>query len=85
MARRFARYTPTNIPADDNLNKIVYDNLVQIANVLTVVRDGHLDVVNVEPDKPAQGDIRYADGTDWNPGSGEGIYYYDSSGAWVKL
>jgi len=37
-------------------------------------------------DKPRAGDIRYADGSDWNPGgTGEGIYFYNSSAAWVKL
>lgn len=27
----------------------------------------------------------YADGVNWDPGSGEGIYYYNAAGAWVKL
>jgi len=37
-------------------------------------------------DKPRAGDIRYADGSDWNPGgTGEGIYFFNSSDAWVKL
>ena len=32
------------------------------------------------------GDIRYADGSNWNPGStGEGVYIYLSTGAWSKL
>ena len=35
--------------------------------------------------KPRNGDIRYADGTNWNPGgTGEGIYAY-VNGAWAKL
>ena len=35
--------------------------------------------------KPRQGDIRYADGVNWNPGgTGEGIYAYLSTG-WSKL
>ena len=34
--------------------------------------------------KPRNGDIRYADGTNWNPGSGEGIYAYTND-AWAKL
>ena len=36
------------------------------------------------PDKPRDGDIRYADGTNWNPFSGEGFYGY-YAGSWVKL
>ena len=33
------------------------------------------------------GDIRYADGSNWNPGStGEGIYFFnETTSAWVKL
>ncbi len=36
------------------------------------------------PAKPENGVIVYADGTNWNPGSGEGFYGYQA-GAWVKL
>jgi hypothetical protein len=44
-----------------------------------------LEQTNVAPDKPRNGDIRYADGTNWNPGgTGEGIYAY-TNGAWAKL
>jgi len=47
---------------------------------------GHLDVQNVAPDKPRQGDLRYADGSNWNPSAGgEGIYFFNAAGAWVKL
>jgi len=63
----------------------VYRELQRISQEMNFIRDGHLDVANVEPDKPRQGDVRYADGTNWNPGSGEGIYFFDSNEAWVKL
>ena len=46
---------------------------------------GHLDVQNIAPTRPRQGDIRYGDGTNWNPGAGEGVYFFNASGAWVKL
>lgn len=36
---------------------------------------------NVEPDKPRQGELYYADGTNWDAGSGEGLYLY-SAGQW---
>lgn len=36
------------------------------------------------PEKPREGDIRFADGTDWNPGAGKGIYAFYSA-AWNKL
>lgn len=37
-----------------------------------------------EPVKPQEGMIVFADGTNWNPGSGKGIYYYNGT-TWVKL
>jgi hypothetical protein len=31
------------------------------------------------------GKLAWADGTKWNPGSGEGLYVYTSAGVWEKL
>ena len=59
--------------------------LDRISAIISNLADGHFDVSNVAPDKPRTGDIRYADGTNWNPGSGEGVYIYLSTGAWSKL
>ncbi len=39
---------------------------------------------NVEPTKPRTGMIVLADGTNWDPGSGQGVYAY-YNGAWRKL
>lgn len=41
-------------------------------------------VTHVAPAKPLQNMIRIADGTDWNPGSGAGIYIYVGS-SWIPL
>lgn len=45
------------------------------------------DYGKVEP--PAQyrihGFLTYANGTDWNPGSGEGYYYYNLVNTWIKI
>ena len=39
-----------------------------------------MEVSHAAPNKVEDGMITYADGTDWNPGSGEGIYcYYNST------
>lgn len=35
------------------------------------------------PPKPLQGLLAYADGTNWNPGAGKGLYRYDSG--WVRI
>lgn len=42
------------------------------------------DVLHVAPTKVKVGMVVYADGTDWNPGSGEGLYVY-KSGGWAAL
>lgn len=33
---------------------------------------------NVAPDKPENGRLYFADGSDWDPGSGRGCYMYDA-------
>lgn len=43
-----------------------------------------LTPANVAPTRTFEGDVRHADGTNWNPGSGAGLYEY-ISGAWSKL
>jgi hypothetical protein len=43
-----------------------------------------LDVLSAEPEHLFDGMVRFADGTNWNPGAGRGVYCY-SAGAWVKL
>ncbi len=53
--------------------------LQRISQEMEFIRTGHLDVTYVAPSKPRQGDVRYADGSEWDPGSGEGIYRYDGS------
>lgn len=39
---------------------------------------------HVVPAKPREGMLRWADGTDWNPGAGAGLYHY-LGGVWNKL
>ena len=44
----------------------------------------NLAELNMAPTKPRTGMIALADGTNWNPGSGAGVYAY-YGGAWNKL
>jgi hypothetical protein len=39
-----------------------------------------MDVLAHEPGKLSEGMVRYADGTEWNPGAGKGLYVYDGQG-----
>lgn len=79
-------YSPAPPPVlTDDLVRYVYDELQRISNDLNTLDFIRLEVQNAAPAKPQQGMVMYADGTNWNPGSGEGIYFYNSAGSWVKL
>lgn len=68
-------YDPTEIPA------FLARELAKIQ--VALFEDG-LAEYNTEPDKPFNGLTVLADGTNWNPGSGQGVYtYYNST--WNKL
>jgi len=43
-----------------------------------------LQILNVAPERPRDGMVVAADGTNWNPGSGAG-FYGRIGGAWVKF
>jgi hypothetical protein len=87
MSSEFLRFDPALCPTDvEEIPRFIDSMLLEIQAVLEVVRNGHLDVTTEEPEKPKQGDIRYADGSGFNPGStGEGIYFFNAAGSWVKL
>ncbi len=81
------RYTPAPVPDNtEDIPAYLRQEFERMSGIINNIADGHFDVSNVEPDKPRTGDIRYADGSNWNPGStGEGVYIYLSTGAWSKL
>jgi len=80
------RYSPAPVPSNvDDLPSYLEVEFRRMSAVIGNLADGHYDVLHVAPSKPRTGDVRYADGSDWNPGSGEGVYTYLSSGAWSKL
>jgi hypothetical protein len=77
-------YSPQIVPSNPaDLPNFLRDELVRLQTAINLLAMGHVDVTHVAPLKPRDGDFRFADGTDWNPGSGRGIYYYDSG--WIKL
>ena len=66
------------------LAKYITDMLRRIAHITQEYNFLYLPPVHVEPDRLKEGLIVHADGTDWDPGSGQGLYmYYNSS--WNKL
>lgn len=81
-------YVPRTLPPfsgdTGELGIWIAEELRTISRSLTTVETIQLVVLHVEPTRPRDGMVAYADGTDWNPGAGEGPYAY-LNGAWTKL
>lgn len=80
-------YVPTlynGEPTFEGLRAWLEQELLQLSRSLQETTALDLRPVHAAPLRPREGMIVYADGTDWNPGSGAGVYNY-SSGSWVKL
>lgn len=80
-------YTPTDPPllADEQANELgkwIRDELTRISKAFDAPSVSQYEVLHAEPAKPREGMIIVADGTDWDPGEGEGQYMY-IGGAWV--
>lgn len=58
--------------------------LRELYTVLQEIQQSFHVISHAPPPKLFDGLIRYADGSDWDPGSGKGLYQYQGS-AWVKL
>lgn len=73
--------------ADEDFRKLVRwaeNEFQRLARSLTETGLVPMQELHVEPEKPREGMLARADGTDWNPGGGKGTYEY-VDGAWVKL
>lgn len=82
-----SRYLPTepsSIEDVDQLLAYVKDELSAISLKLAETTEIELRLRNVAPTKPRECMIVGADGTNWNPGGGKGIYAY-LGGVWTKL
>lgn len=74
------RYSPGIVPNDPaQLRTFLAQEFINIKLALEAAHDGFLEKQYAQPPKRFDGDIRYADGTSWNPGSGAGIYYYNGT------
>ena len=79
-------YAPGTPPSDPaQFARFWQDEARKVQAVLRNIRDGRRQVLHAAPAKPQPGMIVYADGTDWNPGSGEGTYQYSIAGSWVLV
>ena len=85
VEKSVTRYAPGPLPEQvDDLGGYVVSELKRLGSILLNQSIFRLEPVHIEPARPRKGDVRYADGTDWNPGAGEGIYWYNGT-AWAKL
>ena len=81
------RYEPSPIPRADSVADLalyIYSELNRLGSILFNQSVFRLEETNAAPTKPRNGDIRYADGSNWNPGGGAGIYFFDGTN-WTKL
>lgn len=76
-------YRPRNVPPDPkDLPQFLDQELRNISQAQSApVLVLSLATSHKEPAKLADGYVVLADGTDWNPGSGAGVYCY-RAGAW---
>lgn len=58
--------------------------LEKLQETVTALKFHQLEPLHAEPERYRDGMVVYADGTDWDPGSGEGIYARYAS-AWHFL
>lgn len=83
---RFAPEDPPVVnPELQPIVEYVFRELLRVAAITNMVADGQLEEVAAAPARPINGMIRLADGTLWNPGSGRGMYWFDSSSATWKF
>lgn len=83
---RKTRYVPGRVPSSANeLPRYLAQEQERLTDALeSPFTHISLSVLHSEPLRKFDGMVVLADGTDWNPGSGEGIYAY-YGGSWKKL
>lgn len=58
--------------------------LMRVASAFEFALSRNIEFHNVEPERPREGRVVGADGTNWDPGDGQGVYAY-YGGQWNKL
>ena len=73
----FVPKTPS-VHSFEELNEYLLDLERRIENAFITGEFENMNIseVNVAPAKPRDGDLVNADGTNFNPGSGKGLYFY---------
>ena len=78
-------YAPGQVPSNQkDWARWMQSEFSGVSVAINLLAAGHLDVTHVAPTRPRDGDLRYADGTNWAAGAGSGLYMYFTS-AWTKF
>lgn len=82
------RYEIGPMPSGELTNRQILEvlsrELLSLAESLAFSEDLILPYLHVEPEKVVAGMVVLADGADWNPGSGAGMYRRnEANSAWV--
>lgn len=78
-------YIPENPPSPEKLPDYVYQEFLRISAILVQMMEGRMLTPRAAaPGKPREGMMACADGVNWDPGAGAGIYEF-KSGNWSKL
>ena len=81
------QFQSSTLPAEltpDSVAKWVEENFLTLARAMAEQSEVELRPIYAPPSNPREGMIVYADGTEWNPGSGKGVYVFTGA-AWSKL
>lgn len=72
----YIEYAPTGAPSEQapELAAYVDEQLAALVGAIEGLDRERLPILNAEPPKPRDGDLVYADGSNWDPGDGEGPY-----------
>ncbi len=80
------KYSPNPVPSDPkDLPRYIFEEFLKLQGALEENPTTFIEVKNTTPSRKKQGDIVYADGTNFDPGSGEGIYFVNAAGNYTKL
>ena len=77
-----SQYEPNKPPTFDSFDdmaKWVFDEMLQISKAIGGIESIIMPQTHVDPVKTNDGEVLYADGADWDPDTGKGIYYFDGS------
>jgi hypothetical protein len=75
---------PTTLATTEDIRRYLEEELRNIALEMQQFEIVQFRILYAEPTKRSDGMVVFADGINWNPGSGKGLYERRGA-AWVKL